>query len=225
MKRKRTTLPQKKNKKQKIVGPQRSMPTHSIESKVYDIAAATYQINTTGTSANICTPILGSDFTNRVGRRITMTSVQIRGMIIPEYAGSGTVGITAPQMVRMVLAYDRQPNALLAGVNGFLTAPFPTAFLDLNNRDRFQVLVDRQWVLDPWMYSTTATQSYAFGGTSKEFKVFRKINLETVFNAVNGGTFADIVSGALVLFFVGSSVAGAQDANAIINTRVRFVDA
>jgi len=82
------------------------------------------------------------------------------------------------------------------------------------------------YYLDPLYDDTTATSAVsAMGSTGRAIKIFKKCNLEVIFNATNGGTIADISSGALLLVTFGNVASGTRtDANFSLGTRVRFVD-
>lgn len=197
------------------------------EKKVYDIASATYQVNTTGNVTALCTPILGTDFTQRIGRKICLKSCYIRGIVRTEGSATAAASAAGPsQLVRLMLVMDLQPNATLATITQILNTADPTSQLNLDNRDRFKILKDKQWALDPYMYSTVATQSLASAsGQSRPLKVYKKLNTEVLFNATNGGTFADIITGNLLMVWIGSTAAGTNtDGNAVVSTRVRFSD-
>ena len=50
------------------------------EKKFYDIATAQYGVNTNGSITLLCYPVLGSDYNQRIGRKIIMKSIYIRGL-------------------------------------------------------------------------------------------------------------------------------------------------
>jgi len=195
------------------------------ERKVNDIAAATYQVNTGGSFTLLCNPQLGTDMNNRVGRKILIKSAYIRGFLSTEPAGSAAVNSVGVQQARFILFCDMQPNANAPAVTDLLVAATPISHLNLNNRDRFKVYSDKMFTFGPYFRDTTATQSVAAAAQQAyTFKKFKRLNLETVFNATNGGTIGDITSGALYMFWIGSVGAGTTDVNAILTTRVRYLD-
>lgn len=200
----------------------------SQEKKVSDIAVATYQVNTTGTFTPLHIPVLGSDYTNRIGRKTVCKSVYIRGFVTAEGANVVTPTTAPSQLLRMIVFIDQQPTPATAiAVGDLLNTAHPASQLNLNNRDRFRIVKDKQWVLDPFIDVTTATSAQASAANvTKAIKCYAKLNMESIFNATNGGTIADLNSGALYMFWIGSTAAGANvDANAVVSTRVRFLDA
>lgn len=198
-----------------------------IEKKAIDVAVAGTNVNTSGvfTILNAC--IQGTDFDERVGRKIIVKSVQIRGRIQtePSLAGTATVA-TGSQQCRMILFVDMQPNGAAPAVTDLLTNATPQAMLNLNNRDRFRILRDKVFVLDPYLRVDTATQSIAsMTNQVKNVKVFKRCNIETIYNSGNAGTVADITSGAIHCLWLGNLAAGTNtDSNFFGEYRVRFSD-
>lgn len=201
--------------------------TNAPELKVADIPVATYQVNTTGSFTLLAKPQIGSDFDARIGRKIMLNSFYIRGYVGSEASVTSVpVAAFTAQQGRMIIFADMQPNGATPVVGDLLNTASPASHLNLNNRDRFKIICDKTFVVDPYIYSTTATQAVA--STSRQIfqiKKFKKIALEMVFNGTNGGTIADITSGALYMFWIGSNGAGtATDMNAVLGTRVRYSD-
>ena len=84
------------------------------------------------------------------------------------------------------------------------------------------ILKDKIYYFGPY---TKDVGFAAFENTGYNIKIYKKINMETIYNSTNGGTIADLSSGALYMFWIGSQTAsGGGDANAIVSTRVRFID-
>lgn len=193
-----------------------------IERKVNDISVATYQVHTTSTPTLLCLPVTGSDFNQRIGRKITIKSVYIRGRVGIQ-SGFGISTADSPsQQARFLIFADLQPNGAAPAVTDLLVSADPASQLNLNNRDRFVILSDKEYAFDP--YSKTAAAGGQNGHSIANVKVYKKLNMEVIFNAVNGGSIADIQSGALYMLWLGSEASGAQDINAILSTRVRYTD-
>lgn len=197
------------------------------EKKTYDIDTAVYQVNTTGSFTLLCIPVTGADFTNRVGRKIYIDSVYIRGQVRTEAAAATAAVAVPPILARMIIFVDHQPNAATPAVTDLLKEALSQSQLNLNNRDRFTICCDKYFQLGFYAYNTTATTSNATGDNQAfSIRKYKKVKVETIFNATNGGSIADITSGALYMFWIGNTAAGANtDANASVSTRVRFRDA
>lgn len=200
----------------------------ATELKVNDLLTATYQVNTTGSVTLLANPTLGSDFNNRVGRKVVLKSVYIRGRVATEASNTlNAVAATISQQARFIIFVDMQPNGAAPSVTDLLVEALPSSQLNLNNRDRFRVLSDKNYMFDPYFLNTATTVAIASAPNQvKEVKKYKKLNIETVFNATNGGTIVDINSGALFMLWVGSVAAGvSSDVNAVVSTRVRYADA
>lgn len=201
---------------------------NSTELKVYDLPIATYQVSAViGSITPICIPTLGTDMTNRIGRKILIKSFHIRGFVNSEITNNATAtGNTLPQHVRMMIVWDTQPNGFPLTLAELLVSNDSGSQLNLNGRDRFKILCNKEWVLDPFHFSNAAGNSFCSSVNQiKLVKKYKKCNLEVVFNAVNGGTISDISTGALMMVWVGNAPAGANsDSNFVGTTRVRFQD-
>lgn len=200
----------------------------AIEKKVNDLVTATYQVNTTGSITLLANPTLGSDFNNRIGRKVVLKSVYVRGQVKLDWAGAGglpaTAGISA-QMGRFILVTDMQPNGAAPAITDLLVEATAESQLNLNNRDRFRIHCDKTYVFDPVINVQTATQAQlCYNRTIYPLKKYKKIDQEMIFNATNGGTVADISSGALYMVWIGTTASGVGDVNAVVSTRVRYVD-
>lgn len=194
------------------------------EKKVSDINIAPYQVNTSGSFTLLHIPTLGTDYTARIGRKTVIKSVYIRGVVQLENVNLAVSTVTISQQARFILFIDLQPNGAAPVVTDVLNTADPTSHLNLNNRDRFRVVKDKTFVFDP-LRVDPAVGPVSFNRTIYNFKCYKKLRLEVIFNGTNGGSIADINSGALYMFWIGSAAAGTgTDSNAILSTRVRFDD-
>jgi len=200
---------------------------HVTEKKVSDITEAVYQVNTTGSFTLLHVPTLGSDFNQRIGRKTLVKNFYIRGYVTLELArGIGSGGTSVSQQARLIMFIDNQPNGNAPAVTDLLNTASPTSHLNLNNRDRFVVLKDKTYEFDPvYNPAPAGTLVAALNKTIVGIKCFKKVNVEVIYNSTNGGTIADINSGALYMFWIGSVVTGTVDTNAVVSTRVRYLDA
>lgn len=148
----------------------------------------------------------GTTSTTRIGGKILMKSIYLRCNC---YMGATTTG---GGQVRLLCVYDRQPNAALATVTSIVETDSMISPNNLSNRDRFVTIFDE--LTEPVS---------AVGSPNVSHTIYRKLNLETVFNTGSAGTIADITTGALIFLWAG---AGFQTANAQIDwsTRLRFTD-
>lgn len=203
-----------------------SFPAKAGEKKFFDIDTASYLAGTTGVFTLLHCPVPGTDYTNRIGRKTLAKSVYIKGRILCNRDSTPTAGYSPPQQGRMVIFIDNQPNGAAPALTDLLVSATPSSQLNPNNRDRFRVLVDKEFFFDPSVYVTTATQAQAsLVNQVKGIKIFKVLNLETIFNSGSAGTIADINSGALYMLTMGSTAdSSSAGLSAIVSTRVRFLD-
>lgn len=230
----RMRLPTRTYRKSMVPLATRGYRPNSRERKAYDFgggvpgvgAATPSQVTTASTRVPIFIPVQGSDMFQRIGRRVTIRSIQVRGSMYLEQSSTLAVGQTVQQDGKVMLIYDSQPNGTLASAADIWSvAGTPFSFMNLNNRDRFKVLRSECYTFDPIIISSVATQAVAcLNNTSFDFDWYIKCNLEVTFNGTNAGTVADIATGCLILAFIGSGGAAPTDVNALWVSRVRYTD-
>jgi len=142
----------------------------------------------------------GTGATNRVGRKITMKSHQMRSFSTNNSANGGNV--------RILIVYDKQSNGAAPVITDVLGADLVTAPMNLSNADRFVVIHD------------VITQGPTDLAATWHEKHYKKIGLETLFGNT-GATIADINSGSVYGFVAG---AGAVAVTTTLWSRVRFAD-
>lgn len=188
------------------------------ELKFVDVTATNQPVTTTWQGVLINGIAQGADFNQRIGRKSQMKSILFNGNFFP----GTTVSANASQgcYMRVVIIYDTQPNsgALPSGTDIF-AANDPNAPLNLNNRDRFQVLIDVRKQIGSYLFN--ATPALAAGSPQNSYwNKYKKCNKETVFSGV-AATIGAISTGSIYLFYVG-------DFNGVsmidYYTRVRFTD-
>lgn len=170
----------------------------------------------------------GTGFFNRVGARIEMRNIHLRGMI--------TNAATAVQDAgRLLVVYDRQPTGSLPAYNVIFqtrdqagaTTSQGFSEINLDNRDRFTILRDERFYL-PACTNTAGvlTNGPQYPGDDQEmdFNLFIKLRgLGTHFKSTsNPTTIADIATGALYLV----TVSFQQDSKwkAQLSIRLRYDD-
>lgn len=148
----------------------------------------------------------GTDLFNRIGRKIYMKSLRVTGYLVPQDAD------THMQQLRFIIVYDSQPNAAAFTLATLLKDSNPTAAsnnysqINLDNRERFTILRDRVIITpdtDAVNSIATNTLSDPCGLKIDEFIPLK--GMEVVYNVTDGGTIADITSGALFVATVGAS--------------------
>lgn len=161
--------------------------------------------------------MLGTDAVNRIGRKISMKSIQLRILFTLQTSSGGTAltGVTAGY-IRLMVIYDAQANGGTVQYGDIFQgtpAQGNVTPLNLNNRERFKVIWDKDKQIDP------------DGPNNQMFKLYKKCMLPVTFNAGNAGTAADIQTGALWLLAM-TSVQGTSAGviSGEFYSRVRFTD-
>lgn len=150
----------------------------------------------------------GSGANERIGRKVIMTSLLAR--FTSNLAATTTLGCC----FRYLIVYDKQANATAPAITDILDTDNFLARMNLSNRDRFVVLVDK--ITPP-----VSVQ----GNHAVASKIYRKnLNLEVCFNAGNAGTVADITSGSVYFFAAQSGQAATANLVVAGRTRIRYKD-
>lgn len=179
------------------------------EYKAIDTNDTTAVMDTTGSVVLLNGASLGTDYNNRIGRKVIFKSLLIKGNAIATQA----TGTTQPY--RFLIVYDKQTNGATPAVTDILSLAGTRAPINLNNRDRFVVLVDLTGSV------TDAT------GTSDKIECFgryTKLNLETTYNSNNNGNVTDINTGGIFAVTLGGNAAGATAGILPFHCRLRFLD-
>jgi hypothetical protein len=204
----------------------RRLPTGvPIDFKVFDVGFSNLNFTLAGTFACLNAPIVGPETYQRIGRRIFMKSLQIKGAII-------LGGTSVQDISRVLVVYDKQPNAALPVLADLVQnsnaglASNNLSFPNINNRDRFVYLKDYK-ILTP---SFTVTAGVITNDVILD-PIFHSFNfdwtiglrkLEATYNAVNGGTVADITTGSL--FIVAFDGNNAGTVSCAFSSRLTYTD-
>lgn len=151
----------------------------------------------------------GDTASTREGRKLKIKSCYIRSLITQHNSQNDD------DIVRTMIVYDKQSNGAAPAITDILTASTVEAFNNLDNRERFVVLMDK--------VSRLASQGSTVDCMSF-FKKYIPLNLDTVYNSNNNGDVTDIASGALYLVQLGTEPTDTEDPANSTNVRIRFVD-
>lgn len=162
--------------------------------------------------------VQGTSGITRIGRQITVKSVAFNLMVKP-------AATTISGLFRFMLVWDHQANGaapLITDILGFndaatTTANQITAPLNLQNRERFKVLVDKRIPVGQIVASSIVMP------VIDHMEKFRKQNVITTYNAGNAGTVADIATNSLYAVLLTTCGTAAFAMNG--NVRIRFTDA
>lgn len=213
-----------------------------VEVKCCDFPNVELGLNTSGGAACINLVNNGAAFYNRVGNKIEMKSLEVHGCLKPFDTQ------TQDNMAcgRILIVYDRQPSAsstiptlnqVIKSIDnvGGATSTYQD-FVNIDNRDRFQILRDMKFSL-PWVkYTSNATTDMAgtaihIPGAGDEFQVNEYIKLKGLCTQFSGtGTemtpisVANVTTGSLLVYTLGNLASDKVGWLARLNFRLRYVD-
>lgn len=152
--------------------------------------------------------------TNRIGRRITMTSLEIR------WNGSFAATTAGSSPLRLVVVYDRQTNGVAPLAIDVFQADIISSMMNLSNGRRFKVIVDE--------LVENVSSAGPSGWNRKIWRDFTakgtKVGLEVTFNSNSTANVDSIQTGSLYAFvWQNGNLITASPTNALYS-RVRFTD-
>lgn len=181
--------------------------SRSRELKVIDTAPTTVKMGSTGAVTLLNGVATGTDYNTRVGRKIRIRSIFIRGECTPVDATTGA------STGRGILFYDSQSNGAGApAITDVLDTSTSISQLNINNRDRFKIL----WDFEFNIYNSAVRPNVVYK------KKYKRCNLETIYNGT-GATAASIQTGGIYLLTTGSTT-DAEGGNFGFTCRIRFSD-
>lgn len=195
-------------------------------------ASAIWALNTTGSINVLNNMTIGSSMWNRVGRKVTLKSINAQGW----FTSTNNNATPSECFVRIMIIYDKQPNGALPAIsdvlqdqtNGAGDQHQSTVYsgLNLNNRDRFEVICDRRFFLAGFNATTGASGGITATADEMHFEIFHKLgNRETHYKADSApGVIGDISTGSLFCLTLGGLAAGSENMAAAMNLRLRYSD-
>lgn len=212
--------------------PANFQPT-GAEIKAIDIAnvAQAFRSPAIGTGIVLLNGVqAGTGFFNRVGARIEMKNLHLRGTVENQ-----TTSTTGADLLRILIIYDRQPTGALPVIADILQTRTQTGAattsgsseINLDNRDRFTILRDMQFYGAP--VTNTAgvlTNGPQYPGETARYDINEFIKLRGLAchfkSTSNPATIADIATGALYSVFTTDGGDALWTTN--ISYRMRFDD-
>lgn len=162
----------------------------------------------------------GPDYTQRIGRQVDWTKVQVRGRINPP-------GTSTASFLRLMVVVDTQANstnlgavfpAVPTGTALLLQTADAAAFNNLDQRDRFQVVVDKCW---------NVPAAAAAGPETIGFPIYvnlmKSLRVKTTYDSTAAGIGA-IKTNAIWFVLIGDGPDGSTAWEFDGFVRLRFVD-
>lgn len=180
-------------------------PSLTTEPKFYDTSFASTGITSNATFASlsinpsasslISTPAVGDSESNRDGKKIIITQVEVKGAIIKNAQVNQTAA-EEPESIWIALVLDTQTNATACAstdvfkplCTGAATSTQP--FRNLLYGGRFRIIKMKRYILQNAALSYDGT-NLEQNGIMRNFKFFKKMRLPVNFNA---GTTSDIAN-------------------------------
>lgn len=138
-------------------------------------------MSTTATFTLLNGLTLGNTTTNRTGQSIRGVKSDFR------FNMTGNALANAMQ-VRVLIVYDKQPNAAIFVIGDLLAATTPVSAYNFGNQNRFIILFDQSYSL------SSLSGDFTMNGTS-----IVTTNQHVDYNTGNAGTIADITTGSMYL--------------------------
>lgn len=169
----------------------------------------------------------GAGFFNRVGSKVEMVNLHIRGFIT-------NVSTAVQDFGRIVIVYDRQPNGAIPIVSDILQTRSQTGAatntgyseINLDQRDRFQIIRDYEVHLPSVTNTAGVLTNVSYVSNDERYAVNMFIKLKGMVthfkSSSNPTTIADINTGALYLFCLDAIGAGAW--SFFWQARLRYMD-
>lgn len=188
----------------------------NIEKKFFD-TANTFTFDATGevpASGQLALIPQGVTESTRVGRKCTVTSIQIRASVYYVPAAD-TVGA---EVAYLYLVLDRQANGAAAGIADVLTGTgMGVAMINLANSERFKIL--KRFVIP--LQAGAGVQT-AFGRDDKPLDFYKKCKIPLEFSGITGA-ITELKSNN-IFFLAGTDGGGDDNVQFTGTTRLRFTD-
>lgn len=188
------------------------------ELKTVDTSASNLAVSTTPQFVLLNGVATGTDYNTRVGRKTLLKSLYVR--INFKFNSNNPVAGVA---CRLMIIQDKQSNGAVPTIANVLQTGNYIDPINLDNRERFNVLMDKLYTFFP---ASTSAGPIIGGGNpiTKTVKVYKKLNLATIFSGV-GATIGSIQTGGIwMLWVTDTGVAATPHYLLDYYSRVRFVD-
>jgi len=180
----------------------------------------------------LCLPVEGADISQRIGRKISVYKIAIRGTIQQTNA-SDQPDVLANPAFRLILYIDQQTNGVQSQGEEVMAAPGGAAtvltafnsFQNLANLGRFRILRDKIYRGTVQTAGTDGASTVSINSNHIPFKMTVRFRNPVIirFNATNGGTIGDIVDNSFHL--IGNKSGTSYDHTINYQCRAYYKDA
>lgn len=195
--------------------------TYSVPEKKFIDTTGTTNVPEVGTISLLNPLGQGTSVITRIGQKIVIRSIDLRVRV--SAAPPSASPSLYPNMVRVLLVWDNQPNGALAAASDIIEdltagtgviAPQQKIYIS-----RFRILWDKKFML--------SNMPTADGITSKlndYDQYYKKTKLQVGYADSNNGDITDIITGAIYLLAIGQHTATANQGILEYFSRIRFYD-
>lgn len=146
------------------------MVRRGAEKKYFDVAVASYSCSADAPARTLLNGMdQGSTALTRIGNKINMDSIQVKGLIMP---GQDTV--TDPTHVRIMIVYDKQPNGAVWGVTDLLTSSSSNSFRNMAYQSRFKVIYDKTFAMGGFIQDVV-NHAYDSNSCVRSINIYKKL--------------------------------------------------
>jgi len=195
-------------------------PRYEKKFKDTPLNAAMLEFSTAGVVQNsFVTMQGGSDNGERIGNRITVTNINAHLCAITGTNASNP-GLDNT-VVRVILGIDKQCNGANTVIGDVLQSASPYAFRNMYTLNRFVILKDKLFVMDPQVYVSTPNVSQV----GRVLKFSWKGQLPIMYSD-NTASIGNIETNNIFLLVVTDRTATAGQTDGMVGTvRVKYTDA
>lgn len=153
---------------------------------------------------NICTIIQDTTETGRIGRKVVIKSISVKGTLT-------LLGASGPtDKIRMIMVQDQQANGATFAVTDLLETAGINAHYNLENQMRFKVLSDQTFAFHIQAAATNVI---------RHLSRYYRCNIPMEYSAATGAITEQRSNSVAILWITASGVA-----SAITTTRIRYSD-
>lgn len=188
------------------------------EKKYIDVAVATANFDTTGTTT-FCTPVpQGDTVSSRIGKKISLKAIQIKGKIV-----AAALSVTKASLL---LVYDRNPNAATPAITDVLASASSLALSNRQWSERFKIIRRWNYAITGSAGSASASAGFPNGGVLVDVDEYVRLGGREVewTTADTTGSGSAVVKGALYLFAIGDAANGTATPTGVFNLRTDYED-
>lgn len=190
----------------------------NVELKFLDTSITNANIPTAMTATNLCVVPQGDGESERIGRKITIRALHIRGAIIMDNQTSGGAG----QYVIWRVVVDTQTNGAAFAGTDLLEADNGFSFLNLANRGRFRVLKEGRMMLQ-CTGGAPSGAAFILSGVARTLECHVRLNLPIEYDNT-GATGAVATQRSNSLWFITNADVGTNQVQLEGGARIRYSD-